>query len=113
MISLMAKVLSSERIDLIILAVSVIYLLFQHYQEGLNWFRGPFLASFTNNWRLIDVWDRDTHMTFRKLHHKYGKIVRVAPNVLSFGDPAAIQDMYGLNKGYTKVCVANQGMTGV
>jgi hypothetical protein len=52
-------------------------------------------------------------MTFRKLHRKYGKIVRVAPNVLSFGDPAAIQDIYGLNKGYTKVCAASHAMTGV
>jgi hypothetical protein len=113
MLSSRAKFLSSELISLIIVAVSFVYLLFQRYKKGLNRFRGPFLASLTNNWRLIDVWNRNTHMTFRKLHRKYGKIVRVAPNVLSFGDPAAIQDIYGLNKGYTKVCAASHAMTGV
>jgi hypothetical protein len=85
-------------------AVTFVYFVFQRYQKGLNRFRGPFLASLTNNWRLIDVRTRNTHITFRKLHNKYGKIVRVGPNVLSFGDPAAVQDIYGLNKGYTKVC---------
>jgi hypothetical protein len=81
----------------------IAYFAFQRYQKGLNKYKGPFLASLTNNWRLVDVWKRDAHTTFRRLHHRYGDIVRVAPNVLSFGNPAAISDIYGLNKGYTKV----------
>ncbi|CAN9263183.1 unnamed protein product [Alternaria alternata] len=50
----------------------------------------------------MDVYKRDTHVTYRKLHAKYGDVVRVGPNVLSFGKPSAIQDIYGLNKGFTK-----------
>jgi hypothetical protein len=84
-------------------AALILYLASQRYQKGLNKYQGPFLASLTNNWRLVDVWKRDAHTTFRNLHQKYGHIVRVAPNVLSFGHPAAISDIYGLNKGYTKV----------
>ncbi|KAJ5667370.1 hypothetical protein N7507_003234 [Penicillium longicatenatum] len=83
-------------------AVTIIYLAFQRYQKGLNKYPGPILVSLTNAWRLIDVWNRNTHITFRTLHQRYGNVVRVAPNVLSFGDPAAITDIYGLNKGYTK-----------
>ncbi|OGE47485.1 hypothetical protein PENARI_c043G07611 [Penicillium arizonense] len=95
--------ISSNYILLIPLtAILIIYLAFQRYQKGLNKYQGPFLASLTNNWRLVDVWKRDAHTTFRKIHQKYGDIVRVAPNVLSFGHPAAISDIYGLNKGYTK-----------
>jgi hypothetical protein len=90
----------------------ILYLAFQRYQKGLNKYPGPFLASLTNSWRLIDVWKRDAHITFRKLHHGYGNIVRVAPNVLSFADPAAIQDIYGLNKGYTKVGLTETLRTG-
>ncbi|KAL6230901.1 hypothetical protein BDW75DRAFT_244399 [Aspergillus navahoensis] len=85
-----------------LISISIIYLVFQRYQKGLNKYPGPLLASLTNNWRLVDVWKRDAHTTFRKLHREYGDIVRVAPNVLSFGNPAAISDIYGLNKGYTK-----------
>lgn len=81
----------------------ITYLAFQRYQKGLNKYQGPFLASLTNNWRLVDVWKRDAHTTFHRLHQEYGDIVRVAPNVLPFGNPAAISDIYGLNKGYTKV----------
>lgn len=84
-------------------ATMITYLAFQRYQKGLNKYQGPFLASLTNNWRLVDVWKRDAHTTFHRLHQEYGDIVRVAPNVLPFGNPAAISDIYGLNKGYTKV----------
>ena len=86
-----------------VLIVFVGYLVFQRYQKGLSKYPGPLIASFSNYWRVIDVWKRDTHITFRKLHQQYGDIVRVAPNVLSFGNPAAISDIYGLNKGFTKV----------
>jgi hypothetical protein len=51
----------------------------------------------------MDVYKRDTHVTYRKLHAKYGDVVRVGPNVLSFGKPSAIQDIYGLNKGFIKI----------
>ncbi|KAJ5802101.1 uncharacterized protein N7503_004551 [Penicillium pulvis] len=87
---------------LICSAAIIIYLAFQRYHKGLNRYPGPILASLTNAWRLTDVWNRNTHITYRTLHQKYGNVVRVAPNVLSFGDPAAIADIYGLNKGYTK-----------
>lgn len=85
-----------------------VYLASQKYQKGLRKYPGPFLASLTNNWRLHDVWKRDTHFTFRDLHRKYGDIVRVVPNVLSFGDPNAIPGIYGLSKGYTKVNLKNR-----
>ena len=79
------------------------YAVWQRYQNGLSQYSGPFLASLTDNWRAIDVWKRDTHHTYQRLHKKYGDVVRVGPRVLSFGHPDAIADIYGLNKGYAKV----------
>jgi len=96
-------------IILILLALPA-YLAVQKYQKGLNQYPGPLLASLTNNWRLVDVWKRNAHVTYRELHNQYGAVVRVAPNVLSFGDPSAIPDIYGLNKGYTKVDLDNSTM---
>jgi len=87
---------------ILITVLITVYLLQQKYQEGLNKYPGPFIASLTNHWRVLDVWKRDTHVTYQKLHQKYGDIVRVGPRVLSFGHPNAIADIYGLNKGYTK-----------
>ncbi|KAK5081209.1 hypothetical protein LTR05_008003 [Lithohypha guttulata] len=86
----------------LLIVLVVVYLIGQKYKKGLNQYPGPYFASLTNNWRMLDVWRRDTHITYRRLHEKYGDVVRVAPNVLSFGHPDAIADIYGLNKGYTK-----------
>lgn len=94
---------SSTATAVLFIVLLTVYLIQQRYRKGLYKYPGPFFASLTNNWRLLDVWKRDTHITFRRVHEKYGDIVRVAPNVLSFGHPDAIADIYGLNKGYTKV----------
>jgi hypothetical protein len=102
-LSQLAGAVSLSHVVVLIVALSGVYAVFQRYGNGLHQYPGPFLASITNNWRLYDVWKRDTHYSFRRLHNQYGPVVRVAPNVLSFADPDAITDIYGLNKGYTKV----------
>lgn len=95
--------LSSRNVLILGVLLTVSYLISQRFQRGLNKYPGPRIASVTDIWRAIDMHKRDTHITYRKLHAKYGDIVRVAPNVLSFSDPAAVRDIYGLNKGYIKV----------
>ncbi|KIW92143.1 uncharacterized protein Z519_07127 [Cladophialophora bantiana CBS 173.52] len=63
------------------------------YKKGLNKYDGPFIASFTNFWRLWQwVWytDRCAYPSVVK----YGKIIRVGPNTLLFNDPDAIKDIY-------------------
>lgn len=99
----LSEALDSRLLIVITILLTIIYLAHQKLQKGLNNYPGPLIASFTNIWRALDVYQRDTHITYRKLHAKYGDIVRVAPNVLSFADPGAISEIYGLNKGFTKV----------
>ena len=80
------------------------YLIKQKYQRGLNQYSGPYLASVTDLWRAFCVWStRDIHNVSIDLHKKHGNVVRMGPNLLSFSDPAAIKDIYGLNKGFVKV----------
>ncbi|KAJ2971293.1 hypothetical protein NUW58_g9457 [Xylaria curta] len=55
-------------------------------------------------WRLWDVWGRRSEVTHRKLHAQYGDVVRLGPSTLSFADPKALKTIYGLNKGFIKVC---------
>lgn len=73
------------------------------YYNGLNKYPGPFLASLTDLWRLWDVWGRQSEVTHRKLHARYGDVVRLGPKTLSFADPKALKTIYGLNKGFIKV----------
>lgn len=79
------------------------YLLYNRYHRGLSKYPGPFLASLTDWWRFVDVWKRRPEVTHIKLHEKYGDVVRLGPNTLSFANPAAPKAIYGLNKGFIKV----------
>jgi cytochrome P450 len=63
---------------------------------------GPFIAKFTNLWRLLVVWRRDSHDTYLELHKKHGDLVRIGPNCVSISRPDMIQTIYGIQKGYVK-----------
>ena len=63
---------------------------------------GPFLAAFTNFVRLRWVLTRKAQYIHIDLHRKYGPLVRIGPNTVSVGDPAEIQQIYGLTGSYAK-----------
>lgn len=79
------------------------YLLNNKFWKGLNKYPGHWLAGYTNWWRFYDVLGRKHERTIIRLHREHGDIVRLGPNVLSFGDPRTIKIIYGLNKGMVKV----------
>ncbi|KAJ6121080.1 hypothetical protein N7523_005360 [Penicillium sp. IBT 18751x] len=83
-------------------ATLLLWLAKNRYQNGLNKYPGPFLASVTDWWRFFDVYGRRPEITHRALHKKYGDVVRLGPNTLSFSDPSALKSIYGLNKGFVK-----------
>ncbi|KAG6361912.1 hypothetical protein INS49_010141 [Diaporthe citri] len=85
-----------------LILITVAWLLRNRYHNGLHKYPGPFLASLTDWWRFVDVWNRRPEITHLKLHEKHGDVVRLGPNTLSFADPAALKAIYGLNKGYVK-----------
>lgn len=85
------------------LTALVLWLLKNRYHNGLNKYPGPLLASLTDWWRFLDVYGRRSEVTHRALHKKYGDVVRLGPNTLSFSDPRALKSIYGLNKGFIKV----------
>ncbi|KAI0812259.1 cytochrome P450 [Irpex lacteus] len=53
---------------------------------------GPFAARISKFWAAYNTFTRgDMHRTLRALHEKYGEVVRVGPNELSFATADAIQ----------------------
>ena len=84
------------------------YLAKNRFHNGLQKYPGPLFASLTDWWRFFDVLGRRPDITHVELHGKYGDIVRLGPNTLSFANPAAIKIIYGLNKGFTKVLLINR-----
>lgn len=91
----------------ITVSVILVWLVKNRYHNGLNKYPGPFLASLTDWWRFWDVYGQRPELTHQKLHAKYGDVVRLGPNNLSFADPKALKSIYGLNKGFVKVIISN------
>jgi len=75
------------------------------YSKGLNKFDGPFLASFTDLWKVWYAYHNSQKKNdiYVDIHKKYGDVVRIGPNNLSFADPRAIQDIYGTHGSAQKV----------
>ncbi|TVY19873.1 Cytochrome P450 monooxygenase [Lachnellula arida] len=78
------------------------YLIKNRFTRGLNKYPGPFLASLTDWWRFWIVYKRRPEVEHIRLHAKHGDVVRLGPNDLSFANPQALKDIYGLNKGFIK-----------
>ena len=98
----------------IILCLTVLYalsLLYSRYRPGLASIPGPTLAKWTKLWRLYDVYKCQSHQTAIRLHQQHGPLVRIAPNVVSVGDPKEIKTIYGLTGAFTKVRIFWESIT--
>lgn len=88
----------------VFLGLVALRLAWRRFGGGLSGIPGPALAKCTRLWKLRSVWKGNHHLTEIALHRQYGPLVRIGPRHVSVGDPAAIPVIYGLNKGFTKVC---------
>jgi hypothetical protein len=79
------------------------YALSLRFQRHLRTVPGPFLASFTDAWRLIQVNQGRFELVNQDLHGRYGDLVRVGPNCVSVGDPHEIKQIYGITRLFEKV----------
>ena len=70
----------------------------------LRKFPGPFWGSVTDFWRFIYTYRiRHSSRPWVDIHREYGDVVRIGPNMLSFGSPEAARDIYGAGKKFKKV----------
>ena len=88
----------------VLTSVLIVRLVSLYYHHGLHKYNGPFLASFSDLWRLCYAYRNSNREPMIHMHDRYGDIVRMGPNLLSFSQPQAIQDIYGPGKQFKKVC---------
>ncbi|KAK0730740.1 cytochrome P450 [Lasiosphaeris hirsuta] len=93
--------LSLPRIFVSCLVSSFVFILTRRYWrlKGIN---GPLLAAFTDLWRARIQYFGPFVPTLLKLHEKYGAIVRIGPNTVSFSDPAYIGVVGSARGGFAK-----------
>lgn len=63
---------------------------------------GPVAGRFTNLWWFLRVYRGDFQYDNIALHRKYGPLVRVAPEHVSFDDPASLKTVYGIASKFPK-----------
>ncbi len=73
------------------------------FAEGLRDVPGPTSARISGLLRLNIARSGDAPKRHRKLHEKYGTVVRLAPNHVSISDPSMIPIIYGINSKFRKV----------
>jgi hypothetical protein len=74
---------------------TIFYRLFLH---PLAHVPGPFIARFTGLWRTRRYFKGTWYDDILELHKVYGRVVRIAPNEVSFVDGKALKRVYGHGK---------------
>ena len=90
------------KIGVLAIVGCLVFLVTSYFNKGLNRFPGPVIAKFSQVWMLQDTWRGQHHQTIIQLHKKYGKIVRLGPNIVSLADPANLKVIYGFAKRLNK-----------
>lgn len=73
------------------------------FRKGLRQVPGPFLARFSGLYRLSLVYAGKAPHEYRRVHQRYGRLVRVGPNHVSISDPTVIPQIYGIGTDFPKV----------
>lgn len=69
-------------------------LLYKCYGSSLRRVPGPFLARFSNFWKLSAAWNQDMPKRNIEAHQKYGPVVRIGHDTVSVSDPSALATVY-------------------
>lgn len=77
--------------------------IYRFYLDPLRHIPGPTAARFTELWRTRRYALGGWHQDILDLHDKYGSVVRIAPNEISFVDKDALTQVYGHSTGTKKV----------
>lgn len=82
------------------------------YRRGLGKLPGPFLASISPLDRIITSASGQQFKKHLQYHEKYGPVVRVGPNQVSFSNSELIAKVYGITSRFYKVRSPDQGTRG-
>ncbi|KAL9048680.1 MAG: hypothetical protein Q9206_005907 [Seirophora lacunosa] len=85
-----------------ILVLAVAKWTYRLYFHPLAKVPGPFLAKGTSLWQLVHCYLGDECTAVSELHRRYGKVVRIGPNMIDISDGAALESIYVAKGGFSK-----------
>lgn len=77
----------------------IIRIVYRCYFDSLSSYPGPKIAASTRLWYLYHIINGTLTDEVQKCHQKYGDVVRVAPNELSYRSSNSWKDIYGFRNG--------------
>ncbi|OIW26674.1 cytochrome P450 [Coniochaeta ligniaria NRRL 30616] len=80
----------------------LLLLTYRLYFAPLSKFPGPKWTAATRLWIMYHEFMGQRTVVLDKLHAKYGPVVRVAPDEVSFNDEEALREIYGIKSGCGK-----------
>ncbi|OQD68318.1 hypothetical protein PENPOL_c003G02954 [Penicillium polonicum] len=86
----------------VFLATIPAWYLISYLISPLRRFPGPFVAGWTNLWRMFHLRQGKYELVIQDLHKKYGPVVRIGPNVLDLDFPELIKTIYNAKEDYLK-----------
>ncbi|EJD50437.1 cytochrome P450 [Auricularia subglabra TFB-10046 SS5] len=63
---------------------------------------GPVLARVSGFWAVLQAFDGKQHVVYRRLHERYGEVVRTGPNHLHLCNASAVQTVLGARNQWHK-----------
>lgn len=81
----------------------VLRLVISYFSSPLRSIPGPFLAKFTDAWRMFDYYKTTQIQSHQELHRQHGPAVRIGPNMVSLSDPSLLKKIYDTRGNYVKV----------
>jgi hypothetical protein len=88
---------------LILAHIVLAQVIYRFCLDPLRHIPGPTVARFTELWRTRRYALGGWHQDILDLHDRYGPVVRIAPNEISFVDKDALTKVYGHSTGTKKV----------
>ncbi|OBT38851.1 hypothetical protein VE00_10578 [Pseudogymnoascus sp. WSF 3629] len=91
--------------SLLLLAVLLTcgYILYNVYLHPLSKYPGPFWSAATHIPRVRVLLSGQLSYHVLELHEKYGDVVRIGPNELSYNNANAWKDIYGFKQGHAQL----------
>ncbi|KAK1752836.1 Cytochrome P450 monooxygenase abl2 [Echria macrotheca] len=74
---------------------AVVVAIYRYYFHPLRNFPGPITNAVSGLPTVVNLISGGQHAYIKRLHDRYGAVVRIAPNELSFLSPGAWEDIYG------------------
>ena len=93
--------------EILLSTVALLFVTFVSRAVYRIWFHplarvpGPFVAKFTHMWQTVKSFQGTWYYDILAVHEKYGPVVRISPDEISFVDGDAMKRLYG----HVKPCI--------